>query len=87
MMYKVDTGMGGLPLVLSCYSNGQISVKPSHRFKPIVEDLSGTMLVIYEEGIAIGKEVVLEYGVAANYQNHPLLVKWLQQQNLVAPQF
>ncbi len=85
-MQSIDVQLGNLPLILSCYSNGCISIARAANFKCIIDQPQvGVMAFIDAEGISIGTETEIIYEEMLEYKQMPELLSWLKAQNMEMP--
>lgn len=83
-MQPISLQINTLPLQITCYSNGLISIERLCNFHTIIDD-DGT--IISNEDIMISRDCVVEYGEFLDYKNTPELLKWLQNQQMIMPRF
>ena len=76
--------INSLPLQITCYSNGLISIERLANFHTIVDDNGA---IISNEDIMISKDCVVEYGELQDYKSSSELLKWLQTQQMIMPMF
>lgn len=84
-----------MPLVLLCLSNGTIAFAKLTHFHPVIDMQEDNGLVKAEfhvdhiEFKSKSGETSqwFNYSTTYDYKQHPLMLGWLQQQNLQLPQF
>jgi hypothetical protein len=73
--------IGGLPLALTCYSNGCISLQPLGSFETIIEQTPlGVCIISVEDMLLYGEQIV--YNNYYEISHEPILKQWLVNQNI-----
>jgi hypothetical protein len=78
--------IAGLPLALTFYSNGCISLQPMGQFNVIFDQQEGideNVVISYDELLISGKAFM--YNVFTELKYEPLLKSWLTRQNMQSP--
>lgn len=92
-LHYVQVPLGRLPLTLFCLSNGTVAIglsqHPLAPFKDLLDVFpDGVSAHFHTEGFEVSREGTVEqysYGEQIRYKQQPLLLKWLQQQELESP--
>jgi hypothetical protein len=73
--------IGSLPLDLTCYSNGCISVQPLGAFATIIDQTpSGVCIISVEDMLIYGEHIVYNTMIEINHEHS--LKQWLISQNM-----
>lgn len=90
-LYFIQVQIGRLPLKLTCMSDGMISITRAREFGTLIDfSLKDTYAVFDGDGIHFDTQThqtSYEYDTPIDYKKEPLLLEWLQAQNLVTPVF
>jgi hypothetical protein len=73
--------IGSLPLALTCYSNGCISIQPLGGFAAIIDQTpSGVCIISVEDMLLYGEQIVYNTMIEINHEHS--LKQWLISQNM-----
>lgn len=87
-MLQASFQINKLPLQITFYEDGLISIERYHNFHAIVDCLGdGLQAIISNEDIFIGSACVIEYGMRYEYKQEQELLAWLTAQQMVMPKF
>lgn len=86
-MNGIPVKLNNLPIYIICYENGWINFqKDRHKIATVVDQPEqGVQAIIDDDGISIGANTEVEYGLCYEYKSEPELLAWLKAQNLQFP--
>ncbi len=87
-MQGIQLPLGSLPLTISCFENGQVSIQRMANFPTIVDQPEQGIQAIWDvDGGTIGSGTEISYGEMYNYKELPELAAYITAQGMTLPEF
>ncbi len=87
-MQGIQLPLGSLPLTISCFENGKVSIQRMANFPTIIDQVEQGIQAIWDaDGGTIGSGTEINYGEMYSYRELPELAAYIAHQKLEMPEF